>query len=56
MIELKGFLVVLFNSDEFRKIVREDRGFERDKLRFLDIIFKGDLLISNVIGNMDIVS
>lgn len=56
LIESKGSSVALLNSDEFRKTAREDRGFERDKLRSLDIIPKGDLSTSNVIGNMDIAS
>ncbi|HEO3426843.1 TPA: exo-alpha-sialidase [Streptococcus agalactiae] len=54
LIESKGSSVALLNSDEFRKTAREDRGFERDKLRSLDIIPKGDLSTSNVIGNTDI--
>ncbi|HFZ9873596.1 TPA: exo-alpha-sialidase [Streptococcus agalactiae] len=56
LIESKGSSVALLNSDEFRKTAREDRGFERDKLRSLDIIPKGDLSTSNVIGNTDIAS
>lgn len=56
LIESKGYSVALLNSDEFRKTAREDRGFERDKLRSLDIIPKGDLSTSNVIGNTDIAS
>ncbi|HEO8406913.1 TPA: exo-alpha-sialidase [Streptococcus agalactiae] len=56
LIESKGSSVALLNSDEFRKTAREDRGFERDKLRSLDIISKGDLSTSNVIGNTDIAS
>lgn len=56
LIESKGSSVALLNSDEFRKTAREDRGFERDKLRSLDIIPKGDLSTSNVIGNTDITS
>lgn len=56
LIESKGSSVALLNSDEFRKTTREDRGFERDKLRSLDIIPKGDLSTSNVIGNTDIAS
>lgn len=56
LIESKGSSVALLNSDEFRKTAREDRGFERDKLRSLDIILKGDLSTSNVIGNTDIAS
>lgn len=49
LIESKGSSVALLNSDEFRKTAGEDRGFERDKLRSLDIIPKGDLSTSNVI-------
>ncbi|HEN6059640.1 TPA: exo-alpha-sialidase [Streptococcus agalactiae] len=56
LIESKGSSVALLNSDEFKKTAREDRGFERDKLRSLDIIPKGDLSTSNVIGNTDIAS
>lgn len=56
LIESKGSSVALLNSDEFRKTAREDRGFERDKLRSLDITPKGDLSTSNVIGNTDIAS
>ncbi|HEN2521599.1 TPA: exo-alpha-sialidase [Streptococcus agalactiae] len=56
LIESKGSSVALLNSDEFRKTAIEDRGFERDKLRSLDIIPKGDLSTSNVIGNTDIAS
>ncbi|HGI3093166.1 TPA: exo-alpha-sialidase [Streptococcus agalactiae] len=56
LIESKGSSVALLNSDEFRKTAREDRGFERDKLRSLDIIPKGDLSTSNVIVNTDIAS
>lgn len=56
LIESKGSSVALLNSAEFRKTAREDRGFERDKLRSLDIIPKGDLSTSNVIGNTDIAS
>ncbi|HGI3887020.1 TPA: exo-alpha-sialidase [Streptococcus agalactiae] len=56
LIESKGSSVALLNSDEFRKTAREDRGFERDKLRSLDILPKGDLSTSNVIGNTDIAS
>lgn len=56
LIESKGSSVALLNSDEFRKTARENRGFERDKLRSLDIIPKGDLSTSNVIGNTDIAS
>lgn len=56
LIESKGSSVALLNSDEFRKTAGEDRGFERDKLRSLDIIPKGDLSTSNVIGNTDIAS
>lgn len=56
LMESKGSSVALLNSDEFRKTAREDRGFERDKLRSLDIIPKGDLSTSNVIGNTDIAS
>lgn len=56
LIESKGSSIALLNSDEFRKTAREDRGFERDKLRSLDIIPKGDLSTSNVIGNTDIAS
>lgn len=56
LIESKGSSVALLNSDEFRKTAREDRGLERDKLRSLDIIPKGDLSTSNVIGNTDIAS
>ncbi|HEN0278692.1 TPA: exo-alpha-sialidase [Streptococcus agalactiae] len=56
LIESKGSSVALLNSDEFRKTAREDRGFEMDKLRSLDIIPKGDLSTSNVIGNTDIAS
>lgn len=56
LIESKGSSVALLNSDEFRKTAREDRGFERDKLRSLNIIPKGDLSTSNVIGNTDIAS
>lgn len=40
LIESKGYSVALLNSDEFRKTAREDRGFERDKLRSLDIILR----------------
>lgn len=56
LIESKGSSVALLNSDEFRKTAREDRGFERDKLRSLDPLPKGDLSTSNVIGNTDIAS
>lgn len=56
LIESKGSSVALLNSNEFRKTAGEDRGFERDKLRSLDIIPKGDLSTSNVIGNTDIAS
>ncbi|HEN0650180.1 TPA: exo-alpha-sialidase, partial [Streptococcus agalactiae] len=48
LIESKGSSVALLNSAEFRKTAGEDRGFERDKLRSLDIIPKGDLSTSNV--------